>query len=540
MTERKSRIIIAFILMALILAFTYLSVRIIFFIIADNPWNQKILAFILLCAELFGLTHSFGYFLNVIKVMKKKEGNIASTAPPPLTSFPPVAILIPSYKEPLSVIYDTLICCYNLTYPNKQLYLLDDTRYDKPWDTPENISSYRRSIDELCEKLGVNLFRRKWRGAKAGIINDFLRFLEGEKPENLDCHYFQKSSQTEKPKYFVVFDADMNPFPDFVEPLVSHMEIDQKIAFIQTPQYYSNFEMNKVARSAGFQQTVFFEYICEGKGLDNMIFCCGTNVLIRREALASVGGFDESCVTEDIATSFKMHLDGWKSLYYNKISAFGKGPEDLDAYFKQQFRWALGTISLSKKFLFSLLKNYRKKPSLTFWWEYFLSFTHFFVGWVYFFMIAFPIIYLFFSVPIFFMNVTIYFAVFFPYLALTLAMIFWSFYERNFLPKQVFTSMLLTTVTFPVYMRAATYGMLGIKSTFVVTPKEKSSSSLPLRSLWPQILGMALCISAITWGLERIYFENDEVLGLVGNMVWCLYNLGILSTIFYFNDPDIS
>ena len=41
---------------------------------------------------------------------------------PELTEYPPVAVVVSSYKEPLSVIEDTLTCFYNMTYPNKQLY----------------------------------------------------------------------------------------------------------------------------------------------------------------------------------------------------------------------------------------------------------------------------------------------------------------------------------------------------------------------------------------------------------------------------------
>ncbi len=77
------------------------------------------------------------------------------------------------------VVEDTLICFYNLTYPNKHLYFLDDTRYDLPGADTEKMLAYRESLDALCQRIGINLFRRKWRGAKAGMVNDFLDFVEG-------------------------------------------------------------------------------------------------------------------------------------------------------------------------------------------------------------------------------------------------------------------------------------------------------------------------------------------------------------------------
>lgn len=538
MSDKKVKLIYSLILFSLMLSFFYLIIRLLFFILANNSWEQKAVASILLFVEIFGFVHSLGYFLNVLKVMRNTKDN-GPLQIPPLLSHPPVAILVPSYKEPLTVLSDTLVCFYNLTYPNKQLYFLDDTRYDKPWDTPENVLTYRKSIEELCENIGVNLFRRKWRGAKAGIINDFLKFVDDSYEGNVEYLPFQKLLDAQKPKYFIVFDADMNALPNFVEPLVALMEANSQIAFIQTPQYYSNFELNKVARTAGFQQIVFYEYICEGKGLENIMFCCGTNVMIRKEALDSVGGFDESCVTEDVATSFKLHLNNWKSLYLNKVSAFGMGPEDLGGYFKQQFRWAQGTLSLLGTFLRAFFKNVRKIGTPILWWEYFLTCSHYLIGWTYFFMLIFPLLFIFLNVPIYFMDIRIFLAVFFPYLAISMYLVLSTLVARRHSTTGLLAGMIMITpVTFPVYMKAAICAFLGLKRSFVVTPKTKGSS-LPLIDLWPQLLALAVCASGVVWGFDRIYYEGIGVFGLLGNMLWCIYNFIVLSSVFYFNDPDI-
>lgn len=184
--------------------------------------------------------------------------------------------------------------------------------------------------------------------------------LNGATFESLSYFPFQPVQPTEREKYLVIFDADMNPFPDFVEPLCEYLEKNPKVAFVQTPQYYSNFESNRVAKAAGLQQAIFYEYICEGKGLKDAMFCCGSNVMIRIEALLSVGGFNEVSVTEDFATSLLLHLNGWKSIYFNRVSAFGKGPEDLGSFFKQQFRWARGTLEIARELPGIMWKNYRK------------------------------------------------------------------------------------------------------------------------------------------------------------------------------------
>ncbi len=186
----------------------------------------------------------------------------------------------------------------------------------------------------------------------------------------------------------------MNPFPEFVEPLAARMEANPKLAFIQTPQYYTNFDSNRIAHASGLQQAVFYEYICEGKSLTDAMFCCGTNVIFRREALMDVGGFDETSVTEDFATSLKFHLKGWRSAYIGKVMAFGMGPEDLGGFFKQQFRWALGTVGLFRTVLGFFLRH-PKQLVFVKWWEYFLSSTHYFIGLVFLILVLCPLLYMF-------------------------------------------------------------------------------------------------------------------------------------------------
>jgi cellulose synthase (UDP-forming) len=523
--------------MTIVMIFVYLAVRTTLFLAAPYAWYDKIVAGLLLVAELFVITHSLGYFLNILHVMRRGPAQAgASQEPPPLTDYPPVAVVVASYHEPLEVLRDTLTCFYNLTYPNKRLYLLDDTRYDLPKDDPEEMARYRAALDELCAEMGINVFRRVWRGAKAGIINDFLDLLAGRRKEGFHLTVNKVSAKPGPEKYLAVFDADMNAFPDFLEPLVARMEARPDLAFIQTPQYYSNFEHNRVARAAGLQQAVFYEYICEGKSISDAMFCCGTNVIFRREALEGVGGFDESSVTEDIATSYKFHTQGWGSAYLNKVCAFGLGPEDLGGYFKQQFRWALGTIGLGRFMLGRFLRHPMELPWSK-WWEYFLSGTHYFVGWAFLIMALCPIIYLLTDTPSFFSRPDIYFLVFFPYLLMSLSVFFLTLGKRRYALRDLFTGQLLIALSFPVFIKASTLGFLGYRGSFGITPKA-SSHSLPLTGLWPQVLLCLLCVAAITWGVNRLIYEPAPVLALVVNCFWCLYHLAILSTsVLYFNHP---
>lgn len=537
--QRIGRPVLILPLSAIILAVSYLIVRTLLFLSADYAFYEKVVALLLLAAEAFLLVHGVGYFLEIYHVLAKRAGTKADDSEyPELKVFPPVAVIVSSFKEPIEVVEQTLISFYNLSYPNKQIYFLDDTRYDLPGNDAKEMAEYRKSVNDMCRRIKVDLFRRKWHGAKAGMINDFLSFIGGEIREGFSIERYSGKNAGEQPKYIVVFDADMNPFPGFLEPLVARMEAEPQMAFIQTPQYYTNFEKNRIARAAGLQQAVFYEYICEGKSIQDAMFCCGTNVIFRREALMDVGGFDESSVTEDFATSLKFHLKGWHSAYYHHVSAFGMGPEDLGSFFKQQFRWALGTVGLLRKIILLFLKN----PLLmarSRWWEYFLSGSYYFVGFVFFVLVLCPVLFLFFNVPTFFARPEIYALFFVPYFVLTMFIYGVTLKARNYHVKDLFYGQLLAAVSFPVYLKASVQALLGIRGKFLVTGKG-GASVLPLIDLWPQLLMAAFCFSAIVWGMNRIVYERTDIFAIAVNIFWSLYHFAILITVLYFRKPEQS
>ncbi|MBW2708364.1 MAG: glycosyltransferase [Deltaproteobacteria bacterium] len=526
-------------ILVIILAVLYLLVRTTLFLMLDYHWYEKIVAFFLLFAETFIIIHGIGYFIEIYHVIIHGKGLFQpDDSPPPLESYPPVAIIVSSFNEPLGVVEDTLVAFYNLTYPNKTIYFLDDTRYDLPGQDPAERKRYRQSIDEMCQRIGVHLFRRQWRGAKAGMINDFLDYTEGKEKAGFEYHNYSGTENREKEKYIVVFDADQNPLPAFVEPLIARMEAEPKLAFIQTPQYYTNFDSNRIARASGLQQAVFYEYICEGKSLTDAMFCCGTNVIFRREALMDVGGFDEASVTEDFATSLKFHLKGWRSAYLSKVLAFGMGPEDLGGYFKQQFRWALGTVGLFRQILGFFLRHPRQLVFVK-WWEYFLSSTHYFIGLVFLILALCPLLYMFFNVPSYFARPEIYALFFVPYFVFTLTLFFWTLKQRKYGFKDLILGQLLMSITFPVYIKASILGLMGVKGTFGITPKG-GAMQLPLKALWPQLSLAVLNFSAVVWGVNRLVYEREPMVALMVNMCWCFYHFLVLSFVLYFNKPEES
>jgi cellulose synthase (UDP-forming) len=531
-------LILALCLTASCAGLLYISAR--YFILLKSSYSvmEAVFAFVLLGAETFILIHGLGYVFNIFLVVLKRHSLVEedeNTVWNTDTKAPPVAVVVSSYHEPLDVLSDTLTCFYNLTYPNKHLFLLDDTRYSNNEDNTAATVAYRKQVDTLAAESGVHLFRRSWRGAKAGMLNDFLAYLQGESAGDFELTVHPDAHPIpEDIRYIAVFDADQNPLPHFLESLVQRLEQEPKLAFVQTPQYYSNFRKNRIARASGLQQAVFYEYICEGKGITASMFCCGTNVLFRREALNDVGGFDESSVTEDFATSLHFHLKGWESAYHNRVLAFGKGPEDLGGYFSQQFRWAFGTVGQIRPVLKALLKSPAKLSSIT-WWEYLLSCTHYLVGLVFLVLMLCPVFFLFFDIPSYFAQPQLFVFIFIPYLVLTLGTFSITLANRGYRFVDVLTGQLLLFMSFPIYIHAAILALTGRRRPFTITPKD-GSKTLSFRVLFPQILVLGTVFSAAVWGINRLVYEGLPFYGLLVNTLWCIFHSIILLSVLWFND----
>ena len=496
--KSKFRLIIAQVTVLLIALSLYILARSYFLYHVHLQTLERVFGIFFFAAELFIMFHAFGFFLDIINQNRHlveprgvEPGEDAT-----------VAILIPSRHEPKKVVYNTLLTCQRLSYLNKKLYLLDDS----------SIESYKQEARELAESFGVELFTRKTnRGAKAGLINDVMAGLNE--------------------KYIAVFDADQNPMPGFLSMIIPILEGDERLALVQTPQFYTNTDVSHVAMVANVQQAVFFEYVCEGKASNESMFCCGTNVVIRSTALRDVGGFDESTLTEDVATTLRLHRKKWKTLYYNKAYTFGMAPEDIGAYFKQQARWATGNVQLLRK-LFVLFFTQIRALSPVQWFEYLITATYYFIGWAYLFLMTGPILYIFFGFPSYFMDRSVYLLTFVPYFLLSLTVYYSSMKKKKYTRLNVFKAQMLALLTIPIYIRASLQGLFNLKKVFNVTPKGGIINSTVL-SVWPQLLLWMIHLSALTWGLLKLCQDPSISLGM--NVFWVGFHFFMFCGIFYFN-----
>ncbi|MEH2367940.1 glycosyltransferase [Nostoc sp.] len=350
--------------------------------------------------------------------------------------------------------------------------------------------------------------------------------------------------------FIVTLDADHIPKRNFLKRVLPYFyaynlstgKYDQnQIAFVQTRQDFYNIPPGD---PFGHRANLFYGPLQQGKDGMNAAFYTGTNAILRREALVSVGlqnfadefakdekrldefdlvgGVSSNSITEDMNTAMRLHSAGWKSIYHNELLAEGLAPDDLSSTLKQRLRWAQGTIQVLVR------ENPLTKSGLTFWQrlQYFKTMYSYFSGFATLVFISCPIIYFFTDiVPVktYGSDFAIHFFPAFIINRLTFLTATWGIPAR-----EVWRSEQYAIALFPLLIQAVWSVLTGQKLNFQVTPKQRQSG-IYLRLVWPQLVVFILTILGILWSLYQFaigHLNNLDVHLLNG--AWAIYNLLLL------------
>ncbi len=233
-----------------------------------------------------------------------------------------VGVLIPTYNEPIEVLFPTVAAAVALE-PRHETVVLDDGQ--------------RLWVRAMAASLGARYMTREKRThAKAGNLNHALAQLD------LDV--------------IGVLDADHVVTADFLTHTLGYFE-DPRVAVLQTPQDFYNldsFEHDRNRswfwrgrRSISFnEQRLFYRAIQPGKNRWKAAFWCGTNAVVRVSALREIGGIACETVTEDMHTTIRLHRKKWKTVYHNEVLAHGLAARDAAEYQAQRLRWGTGAMQI--------------------------------------------------------------------------------------------------------------------------------------------------------------------------------------------------
>ncbi|HJX43985.1 MAG TPA: glycosyltransferase family 2 protein [Geodermatophilus sp.] len=212
-------------------------------------WSAWWIAVPLVLAETYSLVDSLLFGLTMWRLRRRGE-------PPPPPEGATVDVFVTTYNEPLDLVMATAEAAQRIRYPHRT-WILDD--------------GARPELRARADAAGIGWITRSddWAGrsrhAKAGNLNNALMTTDGE--------------------FILILDADQVPEPEILDRTLGYFR-DSRMALVQTPQVFVNVPEND---PLGSQAPLFYGPIQQGKDGWNAAFFCGSNAVLRREALMQLG-----------------------------------------------------------------------------------------------------------------------------------------------------------------------------------------------------------------------------------------------------------
>ena len=276
---------------------------------------------VLLLLEIAALALSVSYAFEIVDVLSRRDLPLVR---PISRTRPWVALQVATYNEPVDIVQRTLEALARIDYERLIVQVVDNNTSDPELWVP---------LQQLCERLGPRfqfLHLEPWPGFKAGALNEATRRL---------------APQVE---VLGIVDADYIVQPDFLESMVGHFD-DPSVAFVQSAQNYREWGDSLYLRGLFYSFRYFFDVTMPSRAHRNAIIFAGTMGLIRRTALAEIGGWSEWIITEDAEASLRMLGLGYRGVYDRRSYGAGLMPLDFDGLKKQRFRWALGGVQILRR-----------------------------------------------------------------------------------------------------------------------------------------------------------------------------------------------
>ncbi|NDD63338.1 MAG: glycosyltransferase, partial [Acidobacteria bacterium] len=248
-----------------------------------------------------------------------------------------ITVQLPLFNE-LYVVERLIESVAALDYPRDRLEIqvLDDSTDETTTLAESTVRRFRE------EGLEISYIHRTDRtGFKAGALENGMKQAKGD--------------------LVAIFDADFLPQPDTLRRMVDFFT-DERVGMVQMRWGHINANYSLLTRL----QEVFLDghFVVEqtSRNRTGAFFNFnGTAGMWRREAIEHSGGWQHDTLTEDTDLSFRAQLMGWRFVYLVDDEVPAELPVDINAFKAQQRRWAKGLVQVGLK----LMPRIWRHPLLT-------------------------------------------------------------------------------------------------------------------------------------------------------------------------------
>ena len=236
---------------------------------------------------------------------------------PEAGSLPAVDVVVAARDEE-AVIASLVERVLRLRWPEDRLrlWVVDDGSEDR---TPQRLAE----LEAQHPQLRMLRRSRDSGGGKSGALNAVLGQLQG--------------------RWMLVLDADADLPPDWLERVIPFAERGGWAA-VQVRKAESNLAHNWLTRAQAMEMA-FDAFIQEGRLAGGGVAeLRGNGQLLRRDAVQTVGGFNEATITDDLDMSFRFLLAGLPIGVIWDPPVSEEAVSTLRALWRQRQRWAEGGL----------------------------------------------------------------------------------------------------------------------------------------------------------------------------------------------------
>ena len=233
-----------------------------------------------------------------------------------VADWPRVTVFIPAHNEE-KVIGACLEALLAADYPQDRIKIVpvDDRSTD---GTARIVERYRRRHPRRIAPF----HRKGGLCGKSAALKDALRFAEGE--------------------IVMVFDADYVPSRGLLKQLAAPF-FDPEVGAVMGRVVPGNVSRNLLTRMLDIERSAGYQVDQQARmNLGLVPQFGGTVGGVRRLAMDAVGGWDETMLTEDTDMTFRLLMNGWKTVYTNRSECHEEVPEEWPVRLRQVKRWARG------------------------------------------------------------------------------------------------------------------------------------------------------------------------------------------------------
>lgn len=211
--------------------------------------------------------------------------------------------------------------------PNYELMVVDDGSTDHTLQVLE-------SLKPEYPQLVVHHRAPRPKSSKAAVLNEITPIAKGE--------------------IFAIFDADARIMPNFLDRIIPYLA-DPKVGAVQARKQISNPDVNWLTGAQEDELMMLMALEQSRDLVEGAVELRGNGMIVKREALADVGGWNNTALTEDLDMSTRLLLKGWDVRYCPDIAVLEEAVPTWPALFKQRRRWAEGGMRRYAKYFFQLM-----------------------------------------------------------------------------------------------------------------------------------------------------------------------------------------